>query len=213
MIELNTFELPPIGTNAYILLHPDSREAVLIDAPLNAHPTAESLLARNGLQLTAVLYTHGHWDHMLDGHRFTGPNPPTYAHEADKPMFEDPGLMASFAIPGLEMKPAPIDHWIDEDSSLQLLGEDVRILHVPGHSPGSIAFYFADHQWVFSGDALFAGSVGRTDFPGCSAEDLLASIQDKLLALPDETRVFPGHGPDTTIGHEKETNPFLRDRS
>lgn len=211
MLDIRCFELPPIGTNAYLFLSPEREEAAVFDAPLNSFPTVERVLVQTGYTLTGCYLTHGHWDHTLDGWRFNQMGVPVYAHHGDREFFENPQSMAAFAIPGLEMNPVKIDHWVDISQSLNILGNSVEIRHVPGHSEGSILFWFPDESVAISGDALFQGSIGRTDFPGCSFEVLKNSIQRNIYSLPSNTRILPGHGPETSVSREVESNPFVRD--
>jgi len=208
-MEIRSFELPPIGTNAYLVLDPARGEAVLIDAPLNAYLTCEKILVETGYRLSAVLMTHGHWDHMLDGAQFNGMGVPVYGHEADADFFTRPEVMSTFAIPGMPMPAMRVDHWVTPGQTLELLGQTVEVRHVPGHSGGSVLFYWPEQAAAFSGDVVFAGSVGRTDFPGCSFATLEKSIREQVYTLPGETTLYPGHGPKTTVGQEKESNPFV----
>jgi len=125
-------------------------------------------------------------------------------------MFERPEVMAAFSIPGLEMKPCRIDTWLKADQRLRIVGRGVEIRHVPGHSPGSILYWFFDDTFAIAGDAVFSGSIGRTDFPGCSFEQLAGSIRNRIYTLPDETVLYPGHGPETTVETEAAHNPFVQ---
>lgn len=210
MIQVEVFELPPIGTNCWLLSHPGSNEVVVVDAPLNAFATVERHLVKSGLRATALLMTHGHWDHTLDGWRFNQLGIPSYGHRQDQDFFENPAVMSSYSIPGLEMKPMQIDHWVGQGDTLQLLGETVEVREVPGHSPGSVLFWFRESGIAAGGDALFKGSIGRTDFPGCSFEQLEKSIVEQIYTLPATTRVLPGHGPETVVAKESRGNPFVR---
>lgn len=208
-MEVQIHSLPPIATNAYLLLDKDSGEAALFDAPLDAWQEIEPRLEEAGCKLSAVYLTHGHWDHMLDAATFNDRNIPLYAHRDDLVMLEAPSKMASFMVPGATLRPAKADHLLEHGQEIEILGHKVEIRHVPGHSPGSILFYFPDLNMVISGDTLFAGGVGRTDFPGCSPEALEKSIREQIYTLPNDTTVCPGHGDTTTVGHEKATNPFV----
>lgn len=210
MIKVEVFELPPIGTNCWVLSKEASDEVVVVDAPLNAFATVERKLVQNGLRVAALLMTHGHWDHTLDGWRFNEFGVPVYGNEQDKAFYENPAMMSSFAIPGLEMKPMRIDHWVGQGSVLDLLGEAVEVREVPGHSPGSLLFWFRESGVAASGDAIFQGSIGRTDFPGCSFEQLEKSIVEQIYTLPANTRLLPGHGPETAVSAESRGNPFVR---
>lgn len=208
-LEIRSFEHPPIGTQCYVVLDSERQELVVMDAPLNAFATVERLSVKTGYRMAGLYFTHGHWDHTLDGGRFNQAGVPTFAHADDREFFEQPDIMASYSIPGLEMPPVTIDHWVEDGTEILILGRQVGIRHVPGHSPGSILYWFPDDKIAVSGDAIFQGSVGRTDFPGCSFEQLETSIRSRIYTLPDETVLYPGHGPRTTVGEEARSNPFV----
>lgn len=209
-IKLRIFELPPIGTNAYLLIDEQQGEAALFDAPFGAQEEIDKQMKRFGLTLTGVWLTHGHWDHMLDAHAFNESGIPVYAHKDDEILINNPDVMASFSVPGMQFQSAKVDAYLEDGQELEILGEKVKVVHVPGHSAGSVAFIFDSLGWVFSGDVVFAGSVGRTDFPGCSHEILMESINKHILPLDDHMILYPGHGPKTTVGKERSLNPFLR---
>ncbi len=209
-IEIESFELPPIGTQCYLLSNPSRQEFAVFDAPLNAWPTVERYAVRSGYTLTGLYFTHGHWDHTLDGWLFNQADVPCHAHKGDDFLFEKPGIMASFSIPGVEMRPCRIQEWLQDSFRIEIAGRPVEVRSVPGHSPGSILYWFVEDGLAITGDALFNGSVGRTDFPGCSFELLRDSILNRIYTLPDETVLYPGHGPETTVGREAASNPFVR---
>lgn len=209
-LEIRDFELPPIGTNAYVVIDGSSSTCVAIDAPLNAFATVERILVKEGLKLEALLLTHGHWDHMLDGWRFNEFGTPVFAHEADQRLLSEPALMSAFSLPGLEMKPVEVSTWVGQGQKLNLLGRTVEVREVPGHCPGSVLYWFSEDEVAFSGDALFRGSIGRYDLPGGDFNTLETSIQSQIYTLPENTRIFPGHGPETSVGHERTSNPFVR---
>ena len=203
-------ELPPIGTNAFALIEPTRNECVIVDAPAEAYDWAMQVAQQHDCQIVALILTHGHWDHILDGHKFAAAGIPTYGHLADTEMFAAPSKMASYAIPGLELLPVPIDHWIKAGDTLDLLGDQLEIRHVPGHCPGNILVYVASVQAAIVGDVIFAGSVGRYDFPGGDFSVLEQSIKTQVYTLPDATVIYPGHGPNTSVAQEKGGNPFVR---
>ena len=209
-LEVQSFELPPIGTQCYFVSNPESGELAVFDAPLNAWPTVERELVRTGYRLTGLYLTHGHWDHTLDGWRFNAQQTPVHAHEGDRIFYEKPEIMGVFSMPGIEMKPVKVDSWLEHGQRVEILGRPVEVRHVPGHSPGSILYWFSDDNFAISGDAIFSGSIGRTDFPGCSFEELARSIRDHIYSLPQETILYPGHGPETRAGQELRHNPFVR---
>ena len=206
MMKIKRYELPPIGTNAWLLYDEDRGEALLCDAPLEAWERIMPDLKELGCELKAVLITHGHWDHIGDGHHFSRTGVPIYAHESDGPMMARPSAQMNPSIQGCKA-----DHTLKDGDSLELLGQEIAVKHVPGHSPGSVLFYFSELKWAISGDVIFRGTVGRTDFPGCSHIQLINSIRKHILTLPEETVLYPGHGGRTTVAIEKRDNPFLKD--
>ena len=162
-------------------------------------------LARLGARCTAILVTHGHWDHLLGvADLAEGTGAPVHMAEGERMLLEEPG---DFTPPGVVLRPYVPDLLLTGGETLTLAGIDFEVLAVPGHSPAHLA-YHAD-GCLFSGDVLFAGSVGRTDFPGSDWETLVASIRRLVDALPPDTVVYPGHGPTTTLGAEFARNPFL----
>lgn len=208
-ISVRSYELPPIGTQCHVVMDAGRQELAVFDAPLNAFATVERLAVQSGYRIAGLYFTHGHWDHTLDGARFEVAGVPIYAHPADRDFYEQPEGMASYAIPGLPMPAVAVGHWLEGGQRLEVLGRPVEVRHVPGHSPGSILYWFRDDKFAICGDAIFQGSVGRTDFPGCSFGELEASILTQIYTLPDETVLYPGHGPQTSVGHEAASNPFV----
>ena len=209
---MNVHVLPsgPIATNAYLLTAPELREAVLVDAPGGVWPLVAPLLAAERCRLGEIWLTHGHWDHTQGGAevvRATGAR--VRAHEADRLLIENPEVMEMFMIPGTRQGPLKIDLLVQPGQRWTALGETVEVRHVPGHCPGNVLFYFAAQHAAFVGDALFHSGVGRTDLPGGSMELLERSIREQIFTLPDDTVVYPGHGPETTVGAERESNPFV----
>ena len=209
-MELLVFDLPPISTNAYLGLDPERKEAVLFDAPLSAWGRVEKFLQERESRLTTLLLTHGHWDHILGASEFTRQSIPVFGHRGDDALFSAPSEMASYLISGVNLESIELDRELEAGETIQLLGRDVEIRHIPGHSEGSILYYFRNEQLAITGDAIFAGSIGRTDLPGADAGVLLRSIRQEIYTLPDETTLYPGHGPPTSVAQEKRTNPFVR---
>lgn len=203
-------DLPPIGTNAYALIEPDRQECVIVDAPAGAFDWAEQIAQEHSCKIVGLILTHGHWDHILDGHRFVKAGIATYGHKDDKLLFEEPEKMVQYAIPGLQFLPVAIDHWIKGGDTLALLNNNMEIRHVPGHCPGNILIYLKSEQFAIVGDAIFAGSIGRYDLPGGDFSVLERSIKTQIYTLPDETTVYPGHGGNTTVGREKRSNSMVR---
>ena len=208
---LNVERLPvgPFQANAYLVWEAAPGPAVLVDAGAEADRLLQALRRRD-LELAAILQTHAHGDHIAAlPEVVAATGAPVYLHPDARRMLgsAEENLSAFAGIPVIADVPTlPVD----EGDRLELLGRPVEVHHTPGHAPGSVCYHFVDDGVVFTGDALFQGSIGRTDFPGGSLETLLAGIRDRLLALPDETVVHPGHLGPTTIGRERASNPFLR---
>lgn len=209
-MEIVTMELPPIGTNAFALIDPSRKECVIIDAPAEAYRWASGVADEYGCTLSALILTHGHWDHLLDGWAFAEAGIPVYGHRDDAVLFEDPACMMNYSIPGIELRAVPIDHWLQPGEPVQLLGREMAIRHVPGHCPGNVLVYLPQEGVAFVGDAIFAGSIGRYDLPGGDFAVLERSIREQIYTLPDGTVLYPGHGPKTSVGAEKRSNPYVR---
>lgn len=207
-----TKELPPIGTNAVLFIDEALGQSIVFDAPQGAYAWASALADKAGCKITGLILTHGHWDHIIDAHRFADAGIPTYAHREDALLFQSPDCMTEYAIPGLELMPVSIRHWLEAGSTVEWLGRKMEVRHIPGHCPGNILIYSEDLSAAVVGDAIFAGSVGRYDLPGGDGLLLMESIRKQIYTLPEATTLYPGHGPTTTVGREKHTNPFVRDQ-
>jgi len=208
-VKVHAFTVGPLQSNSYLLADEVTREAALFDPGMESEPVAD-ILARERLIVTAIINTHGHFDHVFGNAYFKAKTgAPLLMHRADLDLvkrLEEQSLYFGFrATPS-----PPPDRFLEEGDEVRVGGIRLRVLHTPGHSPGGICLVTDGTAVV--GDTLFAGSIGRTDLPGGSAETLLTSIREKLLTLPDDTVIYPGHGPATTIGHERRHNPFLTGR-
>ncbi len=204
----------PFDEISYVAWRPETEDAIVIDPGFEPE-TILALLARTGRRLTAILNTHGHSDHIAGNAAMKEayPTAPLVIGRGDAHMLTDDeaNLSRPFGMPILS---PPADRLVGEGERCDVAGFSFLVHEVPGHSPGSVVYVCDqfDPPFVFGGDVLFAGSVGRVDFPGGSGETLLAGIRQKLFRLPDATIVLPGHGPATTIGIEKRENPFVGQR-
>ncbi|MBV9130941.1 MAG: MBL fold metallo-hydrolase [Verrucomicrobia bacterium] len=204
MLHFQTFIGGIFDTNAYLIQTTGGN--ILIDAPTGSSEWIRSL----GVRLDLLVLTHGHPDHFDDAARIKRTCRCQVAfHKDGIPLMTDPDFFKKRGF-FLEAEPVQPDFLIEETLKTDLCGIPFRVLHVPGHCPGSLCFYSAEDQLLFDGDVLFAGSVGRTDFPGGDHSLLIRGIREKVLTLPDETTVLPGHGTQTTIGEERRHNTFLQ---
>jgi glyoxylase-like metal-dependent hydrolase (beta-lactamase superfamily II) len=196
----------PYQVNCYILAHKKEGQAIIID-PGADHHKIQNLLNKHKLKPAFIINTHGHADHIGCDDKF---NAPVYIHTEDAPMLNSPELNLSNFLTGSYQVASEIRKL--KDGQMVLLGEiELEVMHIPGHTPGGIALLMKkpENKIVFTGDSLFRLSIGRTDFPGGDAGVLIKSIKEKLLKLPDDTVIYPGHGPSSTIGEEKKDNSFL----
>ncbi|AFQ42972.1 MBL fold metallo-hydrolase [Desulfosporosinus meridiei] len=196
-----------MGANCYLFSCAESKNAVVIDPGADGKRIYRWILEK-GLKVEYILLTHGHIDHIgaVDELRELLGNVKVGIHEGDAGMLTDGKKnLSSYFGPGLTLKKA--DLLLSDGQELMIGKEQLKVIATPGHSPGSVCFLCSDG--LISGDTLFAGSIGRTDFPGGSMDQLLSGVKNKLLLLPENTRVFPGHGEETSIEEEKRDNPFL----
>ncbi len=203
-----TIAVGPLGTNCFILGCEETKEGVVVDPGADAERII-TVVARHGLRVKCVINTHGHFDHVGGNRRLveaTGAE--LFIHGDDVPMLSRASDVA--AMYGLASDNSPQPQRLLEDGMAITFGRHtLQVLHTPGHTPGGCSLYLPAEDLVITGDTLFADGVGRTDFPGSSHEALMTSIKGKLFVLPDATRAWPGHGPATTIGHEKRYNPYV----
>lgn len=207
MLKIESFALGPIATNAYLLSKPEENRAVIIDPGMQP----KVLLKRiQDVEIEAIVLTHAHFDHIgsVDEIRKLK-KCPVYLHDLEADWLTTPRLNGSAMWPGISapIMSDPAEYGLDDGQELVLLGETFHVFHTPGHSPGSVSLLH--ENTLFSGDVLFRLSVGRTDLAGGSSRDLYNSIHGTLFALPEDTIVYPGHGPKTRIGYEKENNPYV----
>lgn len=203
-LDVTRLELGPIGTNCYLVRVPGAADAVVVDPGADAAEIRLEL-ARRGAGCVAILITHGHWDHLGGvADLAEGTGAPVHMAEDERSLLEH---VNDYVPAGVHLRPYTPDVLLAGDETLELAGLTFETLRVPGHSPAHLAY--AVDGALFSGDVLFAGSVGRTDLPGADWNLLLASITTLAERFPAETVVHPGHGPSTTLGAELETNPFL----
>ena len=200
--------LGQMQTNCYIAGNRQTKEALVFDPGDEGFRVME-MLEKEGLELTAVLLTHGHFDHVmaLPYLQELKPGLPVYLHEDEEDVLRDPSLNLTSMFG--EPVSMDADHLVKDGQVLDLLNTEIHCIHVPGHTKGGVCYYFKEQGWLIAGDTLFRQSIGRTDFPTGETDALLSGIREKLFVLPDETEVYPGHMNSTTIGFEKRTNPFL----
>ncbi len=214
IVRIEVVESEPFAENSYIVWAEGQTQAVVVD-PGFEPDAIRNVLRKHKLDLVAILNTHGHVDHIAGNADLKAafPAAPIVIGHGDAAMLTDAMLNLSGKY-GFEIISPPADRLVADGDSLQLAGLNFEVREIPGHSPGHVVFIATDAEpmLVLGGDVLFNGSVGRTDFPGGSFELLASGIRAKLWPLPDAAKVFPGHGPPTTIGAEKRTNPFVGEK-
>jgi glyoxylase-like metal-dependent hydrolase (beta-lactamase superfamily II) len=206
---LETFPVGPLRCNCSILGDEVTHEAVVVD-PGDNIPEILSRLRKHGLTLRQIVITHAHIDHVGGAmllKKATGA--PVFLNQEDLGLLAAMEMQAGWlGVPTPEV--ASPDVSADDGLTVGLATLPAEVIHTPGHTPGSICLLFSQQNLLLAGDTLFAGSIGRTDLPGGDGRQILRSLRDRLMVLPETTRVLPGHGPDTTIGEEKQSNPFLQ---
>jgi glyoxylase-like metal-dependent hydrolase (beta-lactamase superfamily II) len=204
-----TFPVPPLGCNCTILGDPVTKQAIVVD-PGGAAERILREVQTLGLTVVSILHTHAHFDHFLASGEMKKATGATLAlHEDDRRLWEM--VETQCRLFGVSYVPVPPpDYWLKDEEKLVLGGIEGRALHTPGHTPGSMSFHFAQEQLVLAGDTLFLGGIGRTDLWGGDFDAIEESIRERLYTLDEATRVITGHGPETQIGLEKDSNAFVR---
>ncbi len=212
-MKINHYVVGMVQTNCYIVINDETKECFIIDPGASGMQLSEKI-RQDGLTPVAVLLTHGHFDHAGAAKTLADEfDIKIYAHEAEKETLEDPQKNVSWMVNCKESYEA--DVYLKDEEMITLAGFEIKVLHTPGHTEGGCCYYIADETIVFTGDTLFAQSVGRTDFPGGSMSQIVRSIQEKLLALNEagnletDIMVYPGHNDPTTIETERMNNPYL----
>ena len=207
-MKIKKYVVGMIGTNCYLVINEETKESVMVDP--GAYPAkVKNAVKEQGLKLKAVLLTHAHFDHIMGlSDVMEDVKVPVYVEEADLPMMTDgeSNLSSTYVRGGYRFEEAVP---VSDGQQLEIAGFQFRVIHTPGHTKGSCCYYLKDEGVLFSGDTVFYGSVGRTDFPGGSTAEIVRSLHKLVDSLPEETEVFPGHDASTTIGYEKRYNPFV----
>lgn len=207
-IKIGRMTLGVCATNCYFLYREGSSEIIFVD-PADRGADIYEALKKKGLTIAAILLTHGHFDHIWGAQKLRElSGAKIYALDAEKVVCQDAYVNVS-AQAGRKATIDP-DEWLTDGQELSFAGISFKVIATPGHTIGSCCYYVQEAGFLVAGDTLFAGSVGRTDFPTGSMSKLIRSIKEKLFVLPDETKVYPGHGEETTIGDEKKYNPFCQ---
>jgi len=209
MLSIVTLTLGPVQTNTYIVADPGTGEAIVIDPAARGDLIVDEAEKR-GWRISSIWLTHAHFDHLAGAGAVADrctPSPPVALHSADYSLWRFQGGAPLF---GMQIDPGPEPTINLVHGQILFLGNNkFEVRHAPGHTQGHVIFYCSDEKVLFCGDVIFNGSIGRTDLPGGDFDTLIESIHAQILTLPDETRVLSGHGPETTVGEECRTNPFL----
>ena len=208
-LKIENFILGPLENNTYLLIDTETSLAALVDPSVPSREVLEAI-RKAGLHLNSILITHAHFDHVGGAKYFKnqfGGDPQIYLHQADLQLWQAGGGARDF---GFDFDAGDQPDILFEDAQTFNLGNSViKVLLTPGHTPGHVTFYFPDSTTAFCGDLIFYHGVGRTDLAHSNQDDLFNSIKDKIFTLPDNTLLYPGHGPSTSVGEEKKNNPFI----
>lgn len=209
MFTVDAFECGPVATMTYLVTNPRTNQAFVVDTPPDSHDVLLQAAKERACTITDILLTHTHWDHTADCSPLVkSTSAKVWVHSQDAYRLVDPMRHTIWPLP-FTIERVVADHLLEGGERLTIAGLDLEVYHTPGHTEGGICFVDRLHKRVFVGDTLFRGSVGRTDLPGGDMEILVNSIRHQLYTLPDDFMAYPGHGPLTTIGDEKRTNPFV----
>ena len=207
MVEIERYEVGHLRTNCYIIKDKDTNKMTIIDPGYKSY-NVESIINKNIDNIEYILLTHGHFDHIMAVKEVKEKYQiPVYACRQEEAMLAEPTVNMT-AVYGRSCSIKP-DVLLDDGQIFEAAGFSIQMFHTPGHTKGSCCYYIEDEGVLFSGDTLFCGSVGRTDFPGGSSAEIVRSLHKLVDALPEDTEVFPGHDTSTTIGYEKRYNPFV----
>lgn len=206
-MKIERFVMGMVSTNCYLIINEETKETVIVD-PADCPQRFTDHIAEEGLKIVAVILTHGHYDHIMGIPELLKHYPvPVYACQEEKQVLTDPRANLSAMSGGSYVYDGAT--YVKDGQVLELAGCQFKVMHTPGHTPGGCCYYIESEKILLSGDTLFCGSVGRTDFPGGSMSDLVRGIKEKLMVLPDDVQVLPGHMDLSTIGFERANNPFL----
>ena len=205
-MRIETFALGALQTNCYLIENEETKELVIVD-PAVCPNTFVEYIRQSGYQPKAILLTHGHFDHVMGIDDLVEVfDIPVYLHEAEQKLLAEPELNLSYGRQSYSYNRGTA---LKDGELLEVAGFHIQVIHTPGHTSGGCCYYFEEDEVLISGDTLFYQSVGRTDFPTSSTRELVSSIREKLFLLPDTVMVYPGHGSATSIGDEKQYNPFV----
>ena len=206
-MKIENFVLGPIGTNCYIVTNEETKECFAVDMAACPKEYVNHIKAA-GLTMKGLFLTHGHFDHILGIDSFLKEFPvPVYAGVEEQPVLADARLNVASMYGGDYTFTG--EEALEDGQELECAGIKIKVLHTPGHTIGGCCYYLPEEKVLFSGDTLFCGSIGRTDLPTGSSSTLVRSVREKLMCLPEETHVYPGHMDETTIAYEKQQNPFI----